>query len=323
MKKALILGVSGQDGAYLADLLLKKNYLVYESSRDSLASDFSNLSSLGTKDQVKLLSADLSDFRSILTVIDKIQPDEIYNLAGQTSVNLSFKQPVEAIESIAGSTLNLLEVIRFLNPKIRFYNAGSSDCFGNTGTLASTENTPFNPRSPYAVAKCTAHFLVNNYRLAYGLFACTGILFNHESPLRPTRFVTQKIVSAAARIAKGSDERLKLGNLSIARDWGWAPDYVDAMWRMLQLEKAEDFVVATGKTITLEKFVCKAFAFFGLDWQVHVDFQSSLLRPSEIAISQGNRQKAKDVLGWKPNMDVNGVVISMCEAAFKKLEDID
>jgi GDPmannose 4,6-dehydratase len=315
LKKALIFGVSGQDGSYLAELLLGKNYVVYGASRDILATSFGNLSLLGIKDKVELISVDLSDFRSVLKVVDQVQPNEIYNLAGQTSVGLSFQQPVEAMESIAGATLNLLEVIRFINPEIRFYNAGSSDCFGDTGVRVASETTPFNPCSPYGVAKSTAHFLVNNYRLAYGLYASTGILFNHESPLRPIRFVTQKIVSTASRIAKGSDERLSLGDVSIARDWGWAPDYVDAMWRMLQLKEAEDFVVATGKTITLEEFVCKTFDYFALDWREYVDFQPSLLRPSDIAVSRGDPQKAKELLGWTPTIDVDGVIERMCATA--------
>lgn len=318
MSKALICGVSGQDGAYLSRLLLEKGYEVYGTSRDALASNFNNLDLLGIKKDVNYLSVDISDFRSVLNAVDVVRPDEIYNLAGQTSVGLSFEQPVEAMESIAVATLNLLEVIKFLNPAIRFYSAGSSECFGDTGTVFVTEKTPFNPCSPYAVAKSTAYHLVKNYRQAYGLHACTGILFNHESPLRPQRFVTQKIVTAAALISQGTQERLKLGNLSIARDWGWAPDYVNAMWRMLQLEAADDFVIATGKTITLEEFVNKAFEFFGLDWHAHVDLDSSLLRPSDIAISRGNPQKAKDVLGWEPTMDVDGVIERMCAAEAEK-----
>lgn len=314
MSRALICGISGQDGAYLSQLLIEKGYEVYGTSRDVFSANFGNLELLGIKKSIKFLSVNPSDFRSVLSAVKEVRPDEIYNLAGQTSVGLSFEQPVEAMESIAVATLNLLEVIKFVNPVIRFYSAGSSECFGDTGVIPATEETPFNPLSPYAVAKSTAYHLVKNYRQAYGLYACTGILFNHESPIRPERFVTQKIVTAAARISQGHEERLQLGNIAIARDWGWAPDYVDAMWRMLQLEAANDFVVATGTTITLEEFVTKAFAHFGLNSKEHVDVESSLLRPSDIAISRGNPQKAKEVLEWEPTMSVDEVVEQMCAA---------
>ena len=222
MKKALICGVSGQDGTYLAKLLLEKGYEVFGGSRDAQMSSFNNLIKIGIKDNVKLVSINIHDFRSVLQTIIKIKPDEIYNLAGQSSVGLSFDQPVETLESIAVGTLNLLEAIRFSQLPIRFYNAGSSECFGDTGDYAADENTPFRPRSPYAVAKATAYWEVANYREAYRLFACTGILFNHESPLRPERFVTQKIISTIRRISNGSNEKLNLGNIEIARDWGWA-----------------------------------------------------------------------------------------------------
>ena len=225
MKKALIIGVSGQDGAYLAEFLLKKGYEVHGTSRDHEVWTFRNLEKLGIKDQVKLTSMVTSDFRSVLTALQKAEADEIYNLAGQTSVGMSFAYPVETFDSILIGTMNLLECIRLLKQPVKFYNAGSSEVFGNTPEPA-TETTPYHPRSPYATAKAAAHYAVTNYREAYGLFACTGILFNHESPLRPQRFVTSKIVSTAARIAAGSREVLKLGNLDIYRDWGWAPDYV-------------------------------------------------------------------------------------------------
>ena len=234
MKKALIIGVSGQDGAYLAELLLKKGYEVHGTSRDHEVGTFRNLEKLGIRDRVKLASMVTSDFRSVLTALQKAGADEIYNLAGQTSVGMSFAYPVETFDSILIGTMNLLECIRLLKYPVKFYNAGSSEVFGNTREPA-TEETPFHPRSPYATAKAAAHYATANYREAYGLFACSGILFNHESPLRPSRFVTSKIVSTAVRIANGSNEKLNLGKLDIHRDWGWAPDYVEAMWRMLQL----------------------------------------------------------------------------------------
>lgn len=220
MKKALICGVSGQDGAYLAKLLLDRGYEVCGTSRDAQMSSFGNLARLGIRDRVKLESMSLNDFRSVLQVLAKIEPDEVYNLAGQSSVGLSFEQPVETLESIATGTLNLLEAIRFTGGKIKLYNASSSECFGDTGGSAADENTPFRPRSPYAVAKATAFWEVANYREAYNLFACSGILFNHESSLRPERFVTQKIVSVVCRIAAGSSEKLHLGNISVQRGLG-------------------------------------------------------------------------------------------------------
>ena len=219
MKKALIIGVSGQDGAYLARLLLEKGYEVHGTSRDHEVSSFSNLAALGIKDRVNLASMVTSDFRSVLTTLQKADADEIYNLAGQTSVGMSFAYPVETFDSILIGTMNLLECIRLLKQPVKFYNAGSSEVFGNTPVPAN-ETTPFHPRSPYATAKAAAHYAVANYREAYGLFAATGILFNHESTLRPCRFVTRKIVSTAVRIANGSKERLQLGNLNVHRDWG-------------------------------------------------------------------------------------------------------
>ncbi|HUL58429.1 MAG TPA: GDP-mannose 4,6-dehydratase, partial [Anaeromyxobacteraceae bacterium] len=258
--RALIIGVSGQDGAYLAELLLGKGYEVHGTSRDANLANFSNLARLGIRERVRTLSVAPNDFRSTLTALAQVEPDELYNLSGQSSVGLSFDQPVETMESISIATLNLLEAIRFTKRKIRLYNASSGECFGDTGGHAADEQTPFRPRSPYAVAKAAAHFEVANYREAYGLFACSGILFNHESPLRPERFVTRKIVAAACRIAAGSEERLRLGNVRVKRDWGWAPEYVEAMWRMLQQDRPDDYVIATGETRSLEEFAAAAFA---------------------------------------------------------------
>ena len=217
---ALICGVSGQDGGYLARSLIGQGYTVVGTSRDAQVNSFANLDRLGIRDRVRLKSMSLTDFRSVLTVLAAVEPDEVYNLAGQSSVGLSFEQPVETLESISMGTLNLLEGIRFLGRPIRFYNAGSSECFGDTGDRPADERTAFRPRSPYAVAKAAAVWQVANYREAYGLFACSGLLFNHESPLRPERFVTQKVIRAACRIAGGSGEALVLGDLGIARDWG-------------------------------------------------------------------------------------------------------
>ena len=314
MKTALICGISGQDGAYLARLLLDQGYRVVGTSRDAQTADFRNLDRLGIRARVAVASMVLTDFRSTLQTLAKIAPDELYNLAGQTSVGLSFEQPVETLESIATGTLNLLEAIRFLERPIRLYNAGSSECFGDTGGVAATEDTPFRPRSPYAVAKATAHWEVANYREAYGLFACSGILFNHESPLRPERFVTRKIIAAAGRIARGSTEKLHLGNLAVWRDWGWAPEYVGAMWRMLQLDQAQDLVIATGASFALEDFVAAAFAEHALDWRDHVVQDAGLLRPSDIAYNGGDASRAKALLDWQARYRMPDVVRLMVAA---------
>lgn len=313
MNKALICGISGQDGAYLARLLLSKGYEVYGTSRDAQVNNFTNLKALGIIDQVELCSMVTTDFRSVLQVISRIQPDEIYSLAGQSSVGFSFLQPFETMESITLGTLNLLEVIRFLDRPVKFYNAGSSECFGDTGGKAANEETAFRPRSPYAVAKAAAHWEVANYREAYNIFACTGILFNHESPLRPRRFVTRKIIAAACEIAKGSAKTLELGNIEIQRDWGWAPEYVEAMWRMLQVSEPEDFVIATGVSSSLLKFCEMAFKELGLDWRDHVKVNESYFRPSEIMYGCGNAEKAESKLNWKASFKMPQVVKKMIE----------
>jgi GDPmannose 4,6-dehydratase len=312
MKKALIIGVSGQDGAYLAKLLLDKGYEVHGTSRDHEVSSFANLSVLGIKDAVQLNSMVTSDFRSVLTALQKADADEIYNLAGQTSVGMSFSYPVETFDSILIGTMNLLECIRLLKKPCRFYNAGSSEVFGNTERPAD-EETKYHPRSPYATAKAAAHYAVANYREAYGLFAATGVLFNHESPLRPSRFVTRKIVSTAVRIANGSRERLQLGNVDIHRDWGWAPEYVEAMWRILQHDEPEDFVIATGHMHSLSQFVDQVFAVLGLAAKEHVDTDRLLLRPLDIAQSVGNPEKARQLLGWSARVGFEQLVTLLIE----------
>ena len=314
MPKALICGVSGQDGAYLAQLLLKKGYEVTGSSRDAMATSFTNLVRLGIREQVKTISMATSDLGSVLMAIKGTAPDEIYYLAGQSSVGLSFEQPVETMESVAMGTTFLLEAMRFMGRPVRFYSAGTSECFGDTGELPANEMAHFLPRSPYAVAKTAAYNLVSTYRESYGIYACTGILFNHESPLRMERFVTQKIVRGAARIASGSGEKLQLGNLDIHRDWGWAPEYVEAMWLMLQQDQADDFVIATGKTVSLSHFISRAFAYFDLDWQDHVISDPGLCRPSDIRIGRADPTKARELLGWEAKTHVDGVVDRMCAA---------
>lgn len=309
MKTALICGVGGQDGSLLARLLLGKGYVVYGTSRDAQGSTLSNLDKLKIKDRVRLLTMLPEDFRSVFVALQISDPDEVYLLAGQSSVGLSFEQPAETIQSISMGTLNVLEAIRMLGgKKIRLYHAGSSECFGDTQGVPATESTPFAPRSPYAVAKASAFWLVNNYREAYGIHACTGILFNHESPLRPKRFVTQKIVQAAKRIANGSNEILELGRLDIVRDWGWAEEFVEAMWLMLQQDKAEDYVIATGNSNSLEDFVRITFECVDLDWKKYVKQSEQFMRPTDISISRGCPNKAKRHLDWNARTLMDDVV---------------
>jgi len=304
-RRALIFGVSGQDGAYLAEFLINKGYQVFGTSRDVENSSFENLKKLNIK--VKSFSVAINDYMSVLSVIKTVNPTEIYNLACQSSVSLSFSQPKETIESISIGTLNILEAIRFLDTSIKFYSAGSSECYGNT-KKAIDENDSFNPRSPYGVAKVTAFWQVSNYREAYNIFACTGILFNHESPLRKERFVTRKIIKTAYKIFRGENVKLELGNIDIKRDWGWAPEYVSAMWLMLQQEKPQDFIIATGKTISLETFVKLVFEFLDLNWKDHVILNESYLRPTDILEGYANPSKAKNILGWEAKFKVEEVI---------------
>jgi len=295
-------------------LLLDRGYEVHGTSRDAQLSSFSNLTRLGIRERVKLWSMSVTDFRSVLQVLLRVRPAEVYNLAGQSSVGLSFDQPVETLESVATGTLNLLEAIRFSGLPVRFYSAGSGEVYGDTNGVPATEEMRFAPRSPYAVAKAAAYWQVTNYREAYQLYACTGILFNHESPLRPERYVTRKIVAAACRIADGSRETLVLGNIDVARDWGWAPEYVEAMWLMLQQDTADDYVVATGDTRTLAEFVEATFSCVGLDWHEHVRSDPSLFRPADIRRGAADPAKAKTKLGWQAQKRLNDIVASMVQA---------
>ena len=311
-KVALICGASGQDGSYLAKFLLSKGYVVWASSRDAQGASFSNWARLGIEPgQIKTLSMVPEDFRSVFMALRKSNPDEVYYLAGQSSVGLSFEQPAETIQSITLGTLNMLEACRMAERPVRLYQAGSSECFGDTLGEAANEATALKPSSPYAVAKASAYWLVENYRAAYNLYACTGILFNHESPLRPTRFVTQKIISTARRIASGSTEKLKLGRLDISRDWGWAPEYVEAMWLMLQQNVPEDYVIATGTTVTLQEFVAEVFRCLDLDWKDHVVVDAEFLRPTDLLVSRADPSKAERQLGWKARYKVADVVKGM------------
>jgi GDPmannose 4,6-dehydratase len=318
VKKALITGVSGQDGSYLAEYLLNRGYLVYGTSRDSESNSFWRLHALGIAQRVVKHSMDLMDMRSILQVLGDVETNEIYHLAGQSSVGLSFSQPASTLESTIVGTLNILESVRLVNKSIRIYNASSSECFGQNDLTPADENTRFQPRSPYAVAKAAAHWQVASYRDAYGLFACSGILFNHESPLRLERFVTQKIVTSAFRIASGKEQVLRLGNLKIFRDWGWAPEYVEAMWRMLQSAEPEDYVIATGECHSLEEFTREAFSAVSLDWLDYVKIDETLYRPVDLVYSVGNPSKAWEKLGWRAKYKMADVVRMMVKSKIGK-----
>jgi GDPmannose 4,6-dehydratase len=314
-RRALICGVTGQDGAYLAQRLLHHGYEVWGTSRDAESAGFSNLHRLGIHGRLQLRSMVPEDFRSVQLALREAAPDEVYCLAGQSSVGRSFDLPTETLRSIVLGTLNMLDACRLLDRPVRLYHAASSECFGDTRGEPANERTPFAPRSPYAVAKASAYWLVNTYRESYGMYACNGILFNHESPLRPGRFVTQKIVSSACRIANGSAERLLLGRLDVARDWGWAPDYVDAMHRMLQLTTPQDLVIATGQTHTLEEFVAATFSTLQLNWRDHVDQSDALMRPNELQVSRADPSRAASVLGWRASHSMREVVSLMVDAA--------
>lgn len=319
-KRALICGISGQDGSLLAKFLINKGYQVVGTSRDAEMTRFDNLARLGVRERVKVCSMTLNDFRSVLQVLTEIEPHEIYNLAGQSSVGLSFAQPVETLESIAYGTLNLLEAVRFLGKPVRLYNAASGDCFGETSAAApATETSPFRPRSPYGVAKAAAYWEVANYREAYGIYACSGILFNHESSLRPARFVTRKVVQAACRIAAGSPEKLKIGETRVKRDWGWAPEYVEAMWLMLQQSEARDFVIATGETHSLDEFVAAAFTAVGRDWREHTETDPVLIRAADIAESHAAPALAKALLGWQARTRMHELVGILVEEEKQRL----
>lgn len=319
MPNALITGIGGQDGAYLAAHLLSLGYRVYGTSRDAESGRFDGLARLGILDRVQIFSMSPVDFRSTLQALTTAQPDEVYNLAGQSSVGLSFGQPVETFESIVVGVVNLLEAIRILKSPIRVYNAGSSEMFGSTRDAPANESTAFRPCSPYGIAKATSYWQVAQYRDAYGIHACTGILFNHESPLRPERFVTQKIVAAACRIAAGDAHTVSLGDVSIQRDWGWAPEYVVAMHRMLQRESAVDLVIATGQTASLEEFVAEAFAAVGLDWTPHVKHEPSLVRPTEIDCGRADPTLARELIGWHARYRMRDVVRMMVEARLERM----
>lgn len=313
VKTALICGVSGQDGALLARLLLSKGYRVFGTSRDAQGTDFNNLKRLKIDKQIQILSMVPTDFRSVLVALQASEADEVYFLSGQSSVGLSFEQPALTIESIMLGTLNMLEACRMLEKSIRQYYAGSIECYGDTNCSVANETAALHPQSPYGVAKASALMLVDNYREAYGVFASTGILSNHESALRPNRFVTQKIVQGAKRIAAGSKEILELGRLDIVRDWGWAAEYVEPMWLMLQQDCPDDYLISTGHSRSLKDFANVAFSTLGLNWKEHVRQSEQLFRPTDILQSYTNPSKAREKLGWEAKTTMESVVVKMIE----------
>jgi GDPmannose 4,6-dehydratase len=314
-KSALVAGVTGQDGALLSHYLLGLGYRVTGTSRDAQTCDTRRLDRLGIRADVKLISLAPNDFRSVLKAISTEQPDEIYNLSGQTSVGLSFEQPVECMDSIANATLNFLEVLRYLTIPCKFFSAGSTECFGDTGSIPANESTAFRPCSPYGVAKSTAFWQVVNYRKAYGLFCCTGILANHESPLRPTRFVTQKIIQGVKAIARGEIQQLHLGNLDIYRDWGWAPEYVRAMHLILQAETVNDYLIASGHTYSLRTFAELAFKCAGLSHDKYLVTDQSLLRPNDLGYSCMDPSLISHQLGWQASIGIEEIVTRMYDEA--------
>jgi GDPmannose 4,6-dehydratase len=312
-KTALICGVGGQDGSYLARLLLQKNYRVVGTSRNPSAALAGNLTKLGIAPDVECIPMESADSRSVTAAVTLTNPDEIYYLAGESSVARSFVDPAKTFQSVTLGAIYLLEAMKQSNKPMRLYNAGSSECFGGASGLIANEATPLNPLSPYAIAKSAVYWLIKHYQQSYGLYACTGILFNHESPLRPAHFVTQKIIQAAKEIAAGRQSQLSLGRLDIARDWGWAPEYVEAMWLMLQQETPQDFVIATGTTMTLMDFVDAAFKQVNLDWRSHVVQDLAFMRPSDLLVSKASIDKISQTLGWRPSTMGTQVVEKMFE----------
>jgi GDPmannose 4,6-dehydratase len=312
MKTALITGVTGQDGSYLAELLLEKNYRVVGMVRRASTETFERIGHL--RDQIELRQADLLDQLSLIHLMEDVQPDEVYNLAAQSFVPTSWQQPVLTGQFTALGVTRLLEAVRLVKPKARFYQASSSEMFGKVRETPQNETTPFHPRSPYAVSKAYGHFITVNYRESYGIHACSGILFNHESPRRGKEFVTRKVTYAVAEIKLGLSRELRLGNLEAARDWGFAGDYVEAMWLMLQQEKADDFVIGTGESHTVRELVEVAFGAAGLKWEEYVKVDPAFMRPAEVDCLIADTSKAKKVLKWRPRVDFETLVRMMVDA---------
>jgi GDPmannose 4,6-dehydratase len=325
MKKALITGITGQDGSYLAELLLEKGYQLWGIMRRSSSFHTGRIDHL-YKDphehpRLRLVYGDLTDGSNLSTIINEIQPDEVYNLGAQSHVRVSFDMPIYTADTDALGTLRLLEAIRSSDKPAKFYQASSSEMYGKVIETPQTEKTPFYPRSPYGCAKAYSFWQTVNYREAYGLFACNGILFNHESPRRGETFVTRKITRAATRIKLGLQDKLFLGNLEAKRDWGFAGDYVEAMWLMLQQDKPDDYVVATGESHSVKEFVDEVFSYLELDWQKYVEIDQRYFRPSEVDYLQGDASKAKKVLKWEPKVTFKELARIMTDADMKIAEN--
>lgn len=318
MKKVLITGITGQDGSYLADLLLEKGYEVYGMVRRSSVEKLDRIEHI--RDRIKFVQADLLDQLSIINIIKEIKPDEVYNLAAMSFVTTSWSQPVLTGEFTGIGVTRVLEAIRLIKKDIKFYQASSSEMFGKVKEVPQNENTPFHPRSPYGVAKVYGHYITINYRESYDIFAVSGILFNHESPRRGLEFVTKKVTHAVAKIKLGLLEYLYLGNLDAKRDWGYAKDYVEAMWIMLQQDKPEDFVIATGENHSVKEWVQSSFACLDLDWKKYVKIDEKLLRPAEVDFLIGDSTKTRNVLGWKPKVNFEELVRIMVEYDYNELK---
>ena len=318
-KTALITGITGQDGSYLADFLLAKNYRVFGLERRSSHRNHGNIAHVLPR--ITMISGDLLDEASLVHALIQAKPDEVYNLASQSFVAASWKQPVFTGEVTGIGTIRMLEAIRQVNPKIKFYQASSSEMFGGSKEAPQHERTHFYPRSPYGVAKCYAHWITINYRESYGMFAVSGILFNHESPRRGIEFVTRKITDGVARIKLGLDTELRLGNLDTVRDWGFAGDYVEAMWLMLQQKKPIDYVIGTGQTHTVKEFVEEAFTYAALDWKKYVKIDRQFLRPAEVYHLEADATLAYKKLGWKPKIGFKELVHMMVDADLKALTE--
>jgi len=317
-RRALITGITGQDGAYLAQFLLDKGYEVHGMVRRASTENFERIAHL--RDRLVLHQADLLDQLSIITLISEVRPHELYNLAAQSFVPTSWLQPLLTSEFTALGVTRVLEAIRLVDPSIRFFQASSSEMFGDAREEPQNERTPFWPRSPYGVAKAYGHWITVNYRESYGIYACSGIMFNHESPLRGKEFVTRKITDAVARIKLGRQEKLRLGNLDARRDWGYAGDFVRAMWLMLQQDKPDDYVVATGRQHTVREFCQLAFSYVGLHWEDYVEIDPALFRPAEVNRLRGDATKARTVLGWEPTVTFEQLVRMMVDADLERVQ---
>lgn len=316
--RALITGITGQDGAYLAKFLLDKGYEVFGTYRRLSTPNFWRLHYLGVFDKVKLIPAELIDTFSLIEAVDISQPGEIYHLAAQSFVGISFEQPIGTGQVSGLGVARLLEVVRKLNPKAKFYQASTSELFGGASNMIQNEDTSFCPSSPYATAKLYGYWMTRIYREAYGIFACNGILFNHESPLRGLEFVTRKISNAVAKIALGLEKELLLGNLEAKRDWGYAPEYVESMWLMLQQDEPDDYVIATNQGHSVQEFVEKAFSIVGLDWQQYLRIDNKLLRPLDVKFLQGDYSKARRKLGWEPRTRFSRLVEIMVKSDLER-----